>query len=58
MIEDFDRGKYANERRKRVMDLLAAKAKEKAPVEAPAVEEEEGEDPADLVAPWRRACGK
>ena len=50
MTEDFDPGKYANERRKKLMDLLAAKAKEKAPVEAPAVEEEEREGPPDLVA--------
>ncbi len=50
MMEKFDPGKYANERRKKLLDLLAAKAKEKAPVEAPAVEEEEGEGPADLVA--------
>jgi DNA end-binding protein Ku len=58
MIEDFDPGKYANERRKRVMDLLAAKAKEKAPVEAPAVEEEEGEGPADLVAALEESMRK
>ncbi len=50
MIGDFDPGKYADERRKKLMDLLAMKAKEKAPVEAPVVEEEEGEGPADLVA--------
>lgn len=50
MIEDFDPGKYADERRKKIVDLLAKKVKEKAPVEAPAVEEEEGEGPADLVA--------
>ncbi len=49
-IEDFDPGKYANERRTKLMDLLAKKAKEKAPVEAPVAEEEEEEGPADLVA--------
>jgi hypothetical protein len=32
------------------MDLLKQKMKEHPPVEAPAVEEEEGEGPADLVA--------
>ena len=32
------------------MDLLKKKAREKAPVQAPAVEEEEGEGPADLIA--------
>jgi len=50
MIEDFEPGKYANERRKKLMDLLATKAKEKTPVEAPVAEEEEGGGPADLVA--------
>jgi len=50
MIEDFEPGKYADERRKKLMDLLATKAKQKAPVEAPVVEEEEGEGPPDLVA--------
>jgi DNA end-binding protein Ku len=58
MIEDFDPGKYADERRKKLMDLLAAKAKEKAPVEAPAVEEEEAEGPADLVAALEESMRK
>jgi DNA end-binding protein Ku len=50
MIADFDPGKYADERRKKIRELLAAKAKEQAPVESPAVDEEAGEGPADLVA--------
>ncbi len=50
MIADFDPEKYADERRRKLMDLLAAKAKEKTPVEAPVAEEAEGEGPADLVA--------
>ncbi|HEY6874117.1 MAG TPA: Ku protein [Geobacteraceae bacterium] len=50
MMGDFNPGKYADERREKVMDLLKRKAKEKAPVEAPAVEAEEGEGPADLIA--------
>jgi len=58
MIEDFDPGKYADERRKKLMDLLATKAKEKAPVEAPVVEEEEGEGPADLVAALEESMRK
>ena len=58
MIEDFDPGKYANERRKKLMDLLATKAKEKGPVEAPVVEEEEGEGPADLVAALEESMRK
>jgi DNA end-binding protein Ku len=58
MIEDFDPGKYANERRKKIMGLLEVKAKEKAPVEAPAVEEEEGEGPPDLVAALEESMRK
>ena len=58
MIEDFNPEKYADERRKRIMDLLEAKAKERAPVEAPAVEEEEGEGPADLVAALEESMRK
>jgi DNA end-binding protein Ku len=50
MIADFDPEKYADGRRKKLLDLLAAKAKERAPVEAPVGEEEAGEGPADLVA--------
>jgi len=58
MIEDFKPGKYADERRKRIVALLEAKAKEKAPVAAPAVEEEEGEGPADLVAALEESMRK
>lgn len=50
MMADFNPGKYADERRERLMDLLKRKAKEKAPVEAPAMEGEEEEGPIDLVA--------
>jgi len=50
MLTDFDPGKYADKRREKVMDLLKRKMKEHPPVEAPALEEEEGEGPADLVA--------
>ncbi len=58
MIDDFHPEKYADERRKKVMNLLEAKAKEKAPVEAPSVEEEEGEGPADLVAALEESMRK
>jgi len=58
MIEDFNPQKYADDRRKKLMDLLAKKAKEKAPVEAPAVEEEEKEGPADLVAALEESMRK
>jgi len=50
MMADFDPGKYADERRGKVMELLKNKMKEKALVEAPVAEEEEGEGPPDLVA--------
>jgi len=50
MMAGFDPGKYADERREKVMNLLKHKMKEQALVEAPAVEEEEGEGPPDLVA--------
>jgi DNA end-binding protein Ku len=58
MIEDFNPGKYADDRRKKLMDLLAAKAKGKTPVEAPAAETEEGEGPADLVAALEESMRK
>ncbi len=58
MIEDFNPGKYADERRKKLVDLLATKAKERAPVEAPAIEETEGEGPADLVAALEESMRK
>ena len=58
MIEDFDPGKYADKRRKKLIDLLAAKAKEKAPVEAPVVEEEEGGGPPELMAALEESMRK
>ncbi len=57
-IEDFDPGKYANERRKKLINLLAKKAKEKAPVEASVAEEEEGGGPPDLVAALEESMRK
>jgi len=58
MLKDFNPGKYADDRRKKLVDLLAAKVKEKAPVEAPAAAEEEGEGPADLVAALEESMRK
>jgi DNA end-binding protein Ku len=58
MIADFDPEKYADRRRKKIMGLLKKKAKEKAPVEAPAAEEEEGVGPADLVAALKESMRK
>ncbi len=40
------------------MKLLKKKAKEQAPVEAPAVEEEEGEGPVDLIAALEESMRK
>ena len=57
MITDFDPEKYADERRKKILDLLKKKAKEKAPVEAPEIEEA-GEGPADLVAALEESMRK
>ena len=50
MTGDFNPDKYANERREKIMKLLRKKAKEQVPVEAPEIEEEEGEGPVDLIA--------
>ncbi len=50
MMADFDPAKYADRRRAKLVALLKQKAKEQAPVEAPEVEEAEGEGPADLIA--------
>jgi len=50
MMADFEPEKYANERRRKIVDLLKKKAKEEAAVEAPEIEEKEGEGPADLIA--------
>jgi DNA end-binding protein Ku len=59
MIADFSPEKYADYRRKKVMDLLKKKAKEKGTVEAPEVEEEGGgEGPADLIAALQESMRK
>lgn len=58
MIEDFKPAKYSNERRTRIMDLVMQKAKEHAPVEAPAPAEESGEGPPDLVAALEESMRK
>jgi len=58
MMEDFNPGKYADTRRKRLMDILATKAKEKTLVTAPVVEQEEGEGPADLIAALEESMRK
>jgi len=58
MKRDFDPGKYANERRTRIMELLMLKAKDQTPVEAPVPRDDEGEGPADLVAALEESMKK
>ena len=50
MLTEFDPGKYADERRAKILELLKRKVQESAPVEAPQMAAEEGEGPPDLVA--------
>ncbi len=58
MLTDFNPEHYADERRKKLMDLLQQKAKAKAPVEAPVVEEEAGAGPPDLIAALEESMRK
>jgi DNA end-binding protein Ku len=58
MMADFEPEKYADRRRKKIMDILKKKAKEKAPVEAPEAGEEEEAGPADLVAALKESMRK
>ena len=58
MTADFNPDKYADERREKLVKLLKKKAKQQAPVEAPALEEEEGEGPADLIAALEESMRK
>lgn len=58
MITDFSPGKYADERRNRIVNLLKKKLNEKAAVEAPEVGEEEEEGPADLIAALEESMRK
>jgi DNA end-binding protein Ku len=50
LMKDFYPEKYADARREKIVALLKKKLKEKPPVEAPEVEEAEGEGPPDLIA--------
>lgn len=58
MTSDFDPDKYADGRREKIVKLLRKKMKEQTPVEAPEVEEEEGEGPADLIAALEESMRK
>ncbi len=58
MTADFNPDKYVDKRREKIMKLLRKIAKEKAPVEAPEVEEQEGEGPVDLIAALEESMRK
>lgn len=58
MTARFNPDRYANERREKIVKLLEKKMKKGATVEAPQVEEEEGEGPADLVAALEESMRK
>ncbi len=58
MMAEFNPENYADQRREKIMALLKKKGKEKAQVEAPEVEEEEGEGPADLIAALEESMRK
>jgi DNA end-binding protein Ku len=58
MTADFDPGRYADERRMKIVKLLKKKAKEQAPVEAPEAGEEGEEGPADLIAALEESMRK
>ncbi|MDP1991591.1 MAG: Ku protein [Syntrophales bacterium] len=58
MTADFNPDKYVDKRREKIMKLLSKIAKEKAPVEAPKVEEQEGEGPVDLIAALEESMRK
>jgi DNA end-binding protein Ku len=58
MTAAFNPDTYADDRRKKIVKLLDKKVKANATVEAPEVEEEEGEGPADLIAALQESMRK
>ena len=58
MTTDFDPGKYADERRMKIVKLLKKKVKEEATVQAPEVKEKGGGGPADLIAVFEESMRK
>jgi DNA end-binding protein Ku len=58
MAAEFNPGKYADERRKRILRLLDKKAKKQVTVKAPEVSEEDGKGPIDLVAMLQESMDK
>ncbi len=57
-VTDFKPEHYADERRQKILALLKQQAKAETQVEAPEVEEKEGEGPADLVAALEESMRK
>ena len=58
MIADFNPDKYADKRRGNILKFLRKKVRQKASVEAPELEEEEGEGPVDLIAVLEKSMRK
>jgi DNA end-binding protein Ku len=58
MTTDFNPDKYADGRREKIVKILKKMAKETAPVQAPEVEEGEGEGPVDLIAALEESMRK
>lgn len=59
MRADYQPDKYADERRRKIMDILKRNVKARAVVEAPEVEEEvDSEGPADLIAMLQKSMRK
>jgi len=58
MLADFNPGQYADARRKKIVALLKQKVKEKVMVQAPELEKEVGEGPADLIAALEESMRK
>ena len=58
MLADFNPGQYADARREKILALLKKKVKEKVMVQAPEVEKEVGEGPADLIAALEESMRK
>jgi DNA end-binding protein Ku len=57
-ISGFNLEKFADERREKILGILRKKAKHMAPVEAPELEEDEGEGPVDLIAVLEKSMRK
>ena len=59
MTGGYNPEKYADERSKKILELLKKRARSKGYVEAPEIEaEEEGEGPADLIALLQKSMRK